>query len=684
MRIVNPLRSTETNAVLDPALVEVEDRSSRSSRRARRGSGNPYQDFALRWWWLIAIGLVVGLAAAVAYARYGPVPYTSTAYLQVVPPPDASSKTDVDALVTNTATQAKSPYAYALVSGALSGKVNLTATDLATMVTKGQINIEPISGSSFISIAVTDTNPADAQLIAQTYVSAFAKDVDSRNQQTLTQRAKDLAQQIDETKQNLATAQLQQREQDLSKQLRDQRGQLLQIQTNYLQMLQSQLIANRLAPDGSGQVTADSAGAQKAAQLQDQMRASMEATVKQLQQQVDALNARIAAQPGGAGAVADQQRLTDLLAQEHALQSAPSASQLDHSIAVTKAKLSAAEVYQNMLDLQKQVHDLQLQQVGAPPDQVAQLNARLADAQNQLAAATGSYKASGFTFDPSTISITLSTLQGQLKDQLAQQSQTNQGPSLQQVQSQISALQSKLSSQSDLTSLIQQRTAAEGDLSTAKAQLFQLQQAHIQQLANQPAKLTPEQQQQAAKLDGTTAQVQTQWQQLALQQQADVQKNITDLNNQLNQVRDAEQKTSATDLAAMVSLAPAYQARLNSLTTDYVNTQNAAAAPGPVEQYGAASNPISTLSKKKVFGAGVAGGVAVAVGIAYLIEFLGRRKRPSLAPGEAVMLPFGTTSASMNGTDGGWLPGMAPQLAAGHRTRRRRIGPETTRSGDDF
>ena len=43
----------------------------------------PYIEFAKRWWWLLVIGLALGLGASFVYMRYGPTPHISTALIQV-------------------------------------------------------------------------------------------------------------------------------------------------------------------------------------------------------------------------------------------------------------------------------------------------------------------------------------------------------------------------------------------------------------------------------------------------------------------------------------------------------------------------------------------------------------------------------------------------------------------------
>ena len=43
----------------------------------------PYVAFAQAWWWLVLIGLIVGVGASAAYLRFGPIPHRSLAYILV-------------------------------------------------------------------------------------------------------------------------------------------------------------------------------------------------------------------------------------------------------------------------------------------------------------------------------------------------------------------------------------------------------------------------------------------------------------------------------------------------------------------------------------------------------------------------------------------------------------------------
>ena len=206
---------------------------------------NQYVQIALRWWWLLVIGLVIGVGGSVLYLKRGPVPYQSTA--QVMVPPQINPLGDTlgstgairDAASTYIG-QASSNQMLSLVSQALDGRVRMTATELADRVKNKDVEVRVERGTNFISIVVTDTDPEAARTLANTYAQVFVDDVNKRATKTVAARKEQLERQIEVARQQLATAQLNSREQDLVKEIRDQRTQLLTIQTNYQQELERQ------------------------------------------------------------------------------------------------------------------------------------------------------------------------------------------------------------------------------------------------------------------------------------------------------------------------------------------------------------------------------------------------------------------------------------------------------------
>jgi uncharacterized protein involved in exopolysaccharide biosynthesis len=203
---------------------------------------------------------LVGTGAALGYAQYGPVSYTSTALVLVPPQTDPSTDSlgspgKVRDVAGNFAAQASSPYIFQRVSQSLQGQLELSARDLTLMAQDKRLDIRPVRNANLISITVAHPDPATAQLIANTIATVFVEDVNSRVGNDVDARKQQLEQQIESTRQLLTTAQLQQREQELTKALREQRGQLLQIQLQYQQELQRQVEEERQAIAASASQT---------------------------------------------------------------------------------------------------------------------------------------------------------------------------------------------------------------------------------------------------------------------------------------------------------------------------------------------------------------------------------------------------------------------------------------------
>ena len=73
---------------------------------------DPLMQFAKRWWWLLAIGAIIGIAAAFAYTRVGPVPYQSTALLQVVTPAGSTTTQNAEQARSASTNFAASSYSF--------------------------------------------------------------------------------------------------------------------------------------------------------------------------------------------------------------------------------------------------------------------------------------------------------------------------------------------------------------------------------------------------------------------------------------------------------------------------------------------------------------------------------------------------------------------------------------------
>ncbi len=211
---------------------------------------DPYLAFALRWWWLLILGALLGGFAAFGYTKYGPVPFQSIAQVQVpaqtTTDPTANSS-QARSAATNYAAEAASPQMFALVSKALVGKLDLSANDLMLMNQQGQLDIRIVKNTNLISITVADPDPSRARLLADTFATVLVNDVNGRAATQLDARGLQLQEQIKQTQDRLVVAQLQQRAEGLRQELVTQRGQLLQLQLGYQQELQRQAESDRLA-----------------------------------------------------------------------------------------------------------------------------------------------------------------------------------------------------------------------------------------------------------------------------------------------------------------------------------------------------------------------------------------------------------------------------------------------------
>lgn len=215
----------------------------------RRGGQDPYLAFALRWWWLVLIGVIVGAAGGLLYVQRGPFPYQSIAQVQVPPQtttgPTGQAVAVRDATLNYTA-EATTSQMFTLVSQELGDQVPLSPSDLALMQQSGDLVIRETKNTNFISITINDPNPKRAQLIANAFAIAFVRDVNDRASAHVDQRQDELTRQIDFTRQRLITAQLNQRAEDLRLRIGTQRNVLLQLQTSYQEELQRQMEADRL------------------------------------------------------------------------------------------------------------------------------------------------------------------------------------------------------------------------------------------------------------------------------------------------------------------------------------------------------------------------------------------------------------------------------------------------------
>lgn len=264
---------------------------------------DPYIAFALRWWWLLLLGALIGGVGAYAYTQYGPVPFQSVAQVQVPAQTTTNPTAGSDqarSAATNYVAEATSTQMFTLVSKALAGKMELSASDLQLMAQDGRLSIKLVKNTNFINIAVTDPDPERARLLADTFATVFVSDINSRASTQLDTRGLQLEQQIKMTQDRLVVAQLLQRQEDLRKQLVDQRGLLLQLQLGYQQELQRQQEADRLAAAAGQTITQQvlDTRAQWLKLIGDQITA-MQTTINELNAQLDQVQTTLKGLPSG-------------------------------------------------------------------------------------------------------------------------------------------------------------------------------------------------------------------------------------------------------------------------------------------------------------------------------------------------------------------------------------------------
>jgi capsular polysaccharide biosynthesis protein len=397
------------------------DRPRRSTTSGARGraqplaapapTANPYIALALRWWWVLAVGAGLGLVGSLAFLRFGPISYQSTVQVMVPPPVDPSEDTlgsprTVRDAATNFAAQAGTMRVFSLASAALQGKMSVSAADLMRMQQDKQLVITPEKGANFVDITAQDRDPERVRLLATTLADEFVKEVNDRAAESVATRKKQLEAQIELARDQLTTAQLHQRESDLLKELRDQRAQLLLIQTNYQQELQRQATLERLpvaesaasterAPpqltEAAARVASQSLGV-LAAQQKEQ-----EATVATLNGQLDAVRAALQRGPTAELRQREQELSTALQTQRAQLLQSNQAYQqeLQRLAATDQGRLSPAQERQRqeLAAASAQVRNDWLRVVGEQQKDaaanIATIEQQLTDVRDALATRPG-------------------------------------------------------------------------------------------------------------------------------------------------------------------------------------------------------------------------------------------------------------------------------------------------------
>lgn len=166
--------------------------------------------FLLRWWWLMLIMTALGGVGGLGFLLYGPVPYESTATLMLQPQSETSGvpmitsnpqRSSVSTLAL--AGMAASPTVYSATSQTLAGQMEVSPEELAELVLTGDILIEPVGTSSFLTIKAKDADPNRAWLLADGYARGFMQDLTAQARIVSGQQQAELRTQINVLQQQL-------------------------------------------------------------------------------------------------------------------------------------------------------------------------------------------------------------------------------------------------------------------------------------------------------------------------------------------------------------------------------------------------------------------------------------------------------------------------------------------------
>ena len=159
--------------------------------------------FLLRWSWVMVAMTALGAVGGYGFLLYGPVPYESTATLMLQPQSESSG---VPVIATNPqrstvstlalAGLAASPTVYSATSRTLTGQLDIGSEELAELVLTGDILIEPVGSSSFITIKARDPDPNRAWLLADGYSRGFVQDLTAQARVVSQQQQAELRTQI--------------------------------------------------------------------------------------------------------------------------------------------------------------------------------------------------------------------------------------------------------------------------------------------------------------------------------------------------------------------------------------------------------------------------------------------------------------------------------------------------------
>ncbi|TAK34827.1 MAG: hypothetical protein EPO21_08060 [Chloroflexota bacterium] len=593
-------------------------RQAPRSRRPATKTRDPYMAFALRWWWLFLFSVALGVFGAWSYTRTGAVPYQSTAVVAVasqVDPfaPNAATQrlAGADAMAAaNYAAQGSSYRVYQLASQALSQRKDLDPKDLqqvdlgssllawgrntleplfeavglpalpeVTVTSKGprdlspeglisadgqrNIDIKPSTSGNVIRVSVTDLNPGFAKLLADSIANAFVQNTNEDAGATVDDRLQQIQQQMDGARQHLVAAQLSRREQDLLKQLQEQRAQYAQIDMSYQQGL--------LEMDRADQLAAASTSSEDAAALAASQAKWQELSAASAPESADWLSKLMKQQTEVEKSI--DEFSAQLASVQQSLAAIPASK--DPLVDAASSAMYAVQAQQ----LTSQSLTLQTQLAASPDD--AQLAARADQTKRDLETARQRAAAS--------------ELRGREQDLLRNIS----GARAQLLQIHAN-YQQQLNAQLDIV-----RTSAQMTSEAARAQ----QQRTLQDLTEQSTKSR------------------SQWSKVISQHRTEAQQVISELNDQLAQVRTAMKALPAgIDPGNEEALASGYVGQIQQLTQEFTRLQlNADLYRNPLSLVGHASDAQLVLGRMTIPLAGVGSGAVLGVillGPVYLLRLL--------------------------------------------------------------
>lgn len=201
---------------------------------------DPYLAAAMRWWWILLLGCVIGAVAAGVALFTSPVGYQSTALVQVTIPATSTDQTAnagvARSAATNFAAEGTTGQVFERAAAQLAAVgIPISADDLVEQRELGELTVRALRDTNLIAVTVADRDPVRAQRVADILAEAFIAEINTRAKTQLELREQELLDQIAFTQRELVTAQLYQREEALRRELAGQRTTLLQLQQSSVQ-----------------------------------------------------------------------------------------------------------------------------------------------------------------------------------------------------------------------------------------------------------------------------------------------------------------------------------------------------------------------------------------------------------------------------------------------------------------